>query len=219
MIMWSDYGNFASFAFVTLFSVIDPIGNIPLFLAITQDDTIAERRRIISKATVVALLILTFFLLTGNLILEVFHVTIGAFNIAGGIVVFIIALQMLFAFRPGQKTSPKEEQEALEKDDVSIFPLAIPFLSGPGAIATVILLRSSCQNLLHYIIMLAVISVISVLTYFILRESQHLMKGLGQTGVNILTRLMGLILSVIAVQFVIDGIKSIVPELVRQIPS
>lgn len=217
--MVGEYINFTSFALVTLFSIIDPIGNIPLFLAITQQNTFNERKRIIKKATIACSLILAFFLLTGNFILELFHITIGAFRIAGGIVIFIISLQMLFVFKPGQKTSPKEEQEAIEKEDVSIFPLAIPFLSGPGAITTVILLRSNCQTITHYFLILGVIMIISVLTYLVLRESQHLMKFLRQTGINILTRLMGLILSVIAVQFAIDGIKSILPELLHGISS
>lgn len=213
--MWNEYTNFASFAFATLFSVIDPIGNVPLFLVITQHNTFDERKHIVKKAAFFCSLILTCFLVTGNLILAIFHITIGAFKIAGGIIIFIISLQMLFAFRPGQKTSPKEEEEAIEKEDVSVFPLAIPLLSGPGAITTVILLRSSCQTLVHYIIILAVIVLISVFTYFILRQSPRLMKIMGQTGINILTRLMGLLLSVIAVQFVINGIKSVLPELVR----
>jgi multiple antibiotic resistance protein len=217
--MGSDYAHFASFALVTLFSIIDPIGNVPLFLAITQQNTFEERKSIIRKATLICSFVLMFFLITGNLILEIFHITIGAFKIAGGVLVFIISIQMLFAFKPGQKTSPKEEQEALVKEDVSFFPLAIPLLCGPGAITTVILLRSNCRTFLHYALILTVIVTISFLTYLILRESQHLMKILGQTGINILTRLMGLVLSVVAVQFVLDGISSALPDLVKQIPS
>jgi len=126
---------------------------------------------------------------------------------------------MLFVFRPGQKTSPEEQREAKEKDDVSFFPLAIPFLSGPGAITTIILLRNNCHDIIHYLIILSIIVVVSVLTYFILKESQYLMKLCGQTGINVLVRLMGLLLSVIAVQFAIDGIKDIVPEIIRGISS
>lgn len=211
--MISDYLNFTSFAFAALFFIIDPLGNVPLFLAITPKNDTRERKQIVGKASLVSGLILVFFLLTGNFLLDIFHVTIGAFRIAGGILVFVIAFRMLFAVRPGQKTSPQEEQEAIAKEDVSVFPLAIPLLSGPGAITTMILLRSNCRDVIHYALILAVIVVVSLLTYFILRESQYLMKLLGQTGINILTRLMGLILSVIAVQFVIDGIKAVLPEL------
>lgn len=213
--MISDYLNFTSFAFAALFFIIDPLGNVPLFLAITPRNDAQERRQIVGKASLVSGLILVFFLLTGNLMLDIFHVTIGAFRVAGGILVFAIAFRMLFVVRPGQKTSPQEEQEAIAKEDVSVFPLAIPLLSGPGAITTVILLRSTCRDVVHYFLILAVIVVVSLLTYFILRESQYLMKLLGQTGINILTRLMGLMLSVIAVQFAIDGIKAVLPELTR----
>jgi multiple antibiotic resistance protein len=126
---------------------------------------------------------------------------------------------MLFVFKPSQKTSPQEEREAREKEDVSFFPLAIPLLSGPGAITTIILLRNKCHDIIHYLIILFIIVVVSVLTYFILKQSQYVMKLCGQTGINILVRLMGLLLSVIAVQFAIDGIKDIIPEILRSASS
>jgi len=217
--MVSEYFNFASFAFAALFFIVDPIGNVPLFLAITPKNDFIERKQIVRKASIASGLILIFFLLTGNLILNLFHITIGAFKIAGGILIFIISLRMLFVFSPGQKTSPEEQREAKEKDDVSFFPIAIPLLSGPGAITTIILLRNNCHNIIHYLIILSIVVVVSVLTYFILKESQYLMKLWGQTGINILVRLMGLILSVIAVQFAIDGIKDIIPEIIRGISS
>jgi len=217
--MVSEYFNFASFAFAALFFIVDPIGNVPLFLAITPKNDFIERKQIVGKASIASGLILIFFLLTGNLILNLFHITIGAFKIAGGILIFIIALRMLFVFRPGQKTSPEEQREAKEKDDVSFFPLAIPLLSGPGAITTIILLRNNCHNIIHYLIILSIVVVVSVLTYFILKESQYLMRLCGQTGINILVRLMGLLLSVIAVQFAIDGIKDIIPEILRSVST
>jgi|LQYC01.1.fsa_nt_gi conserved hypothetical protein TIGR00427 len=217
--MVSEYLNFASFAFAALFFIVDPIGNVPLFLAITPKNDFIERKQIVEKASIASGLILIFFLLTGNLILNLFHITIGAFKIAGGILIFIISLRMLFVFKPSQKTSPEEQREAKEKDDVSFFPLAIPLLSGPGAITTIILLRNNCHNIIHYLIIISIIVVVSVLTYFILKESQYLMRLCGQTGINILVRLMGLLLSVIAVQFAIDGIKDIIPEIIRGISS
>ena len=179
--MVSEYLNFASFAFAALFFIVDPFGNVPLFLAITPKNDFIERKQIVGKASIASGLILIFFLLTGNLILNLFHITIGAFKIAGGILIFIISLRMLFFFRPSQKTSPEEQREAKEKDDVSFFPLAIPFLSGPGAITTIILLRNNCHDFIHYVIILSIIVVVSVLTYFILKESQYLMKLCGQT--------------------------------------
>jgi len=217
--MISEYLNFASFAFAALFFIIDPIGNVPLFLAITPKNDFIERKQIVKKASIASALILIFFLLTGNLILNLFHITIGAFRIAGGILIFIISLRMLFVFKPSQKTSPQEEREAMEKEDVSFFPLAIPLLSGPGAITTIILLRNNCHDIFHYLIILSVILLVSVFTYFILKESQYLMRIFGQTGINILVRLMGLLLSVIAVQFAIDGIKDIIPEILRNVPA
>ena len=217
--MVSEYLNFASFAFAALFFIVDPVGNVPLFLAITPKNDFSERKQIVGKASFASGLILVFFLLTGNLMLNLFHITIGAFKIAGGILIFMISLRMLFVFKPSQKTSPQEELEAKEKEDVSFFPLAIPLLSGPGAITTIILLRNKCHDIIDYLIILFIIVVVSVLTYFILKQSQYLMKLWGQTGINILVRLMGLFLSVIAVQFAIDGIKDIIPEILRSVPA
>ena len=209
------YLDFASFAFVVLFFIIDPLGNVPIFLSITQRDTPSERKRIVTKATIAAFCILSFFLIAGDAVLQVFHVSVGAFRIAGGIIIFIISLQMLFHLNPGQKTSPQEQQEAVEKEDVSLFPLAIPLLSGPGAIAAIIMLRSSAETLFDVGVLFAVLVVLAALTYGILRLSEYLMKWLGQTGVSMVTRLMGLILSVISVQFVIDGIKDILPDVLQ----
>ena len=217
--MISEYLNFAFFAFAALFFIVDPIGNVPLFLAITPKNDFIERKQIVGKASIASGLILIFFLFTGNLILNLFHITIGAFKIAGGILIFIISLRMLFIFRPSQKTSPQEEREAKEKEDVSFFPLAIPLLSGPGAITTIILLRNKCHDIIQYLIILFIILVVSVLTYFILKQSHYLMKFFGQTGINIFVRLMGLLLSVIAVQFAIDGIKDIIPEILQSVPA
>jgi multiple antibiotic resistance protein len=208
-----EYLNFTSFAFAALFFIIDPLGNVPLFLAITPKHNFHERKQIVGKASLVSGLILIFFLLTGNLVLDLFHVTIGAFRIAGGDLGFCYRVSHALCGTTRAKNQSQVEQEAVAKEDVSIFPLAVPLLSGSGAITTVILLRSNCRDFIHYFLILAVIVVVSWLIYCILRESPYLMKLLGQTGINILTRLMGLMLSVIAVQFALDGIKAVLPEL------
>ena len=205
--------------FTSILFIVDPLIVIPSFLAMTQRDPIEMKRTHARRGAWTVAITLSLFAAAGGIIFTLFGITIGAFKIAGGVLIFIISIQMLFVFKPGQKTSPKEEQEALAKEDVSFFPLAIPLLCGPGAITTVILLRSNCHTFMHYTLILVVIVAVSFLTYGILRESQHLMKILGQTGINILTRLMGLVLSVVAVQFVLDGIKSALPDLVKQIPS
>ncbi len=174
-----EYADFATFAFVILLSIVDPVGNIPLFLVITHQDSENERRRIVIKACSASFCILTFFLFAGNVILDLFHLSLGAFRIAGGIVLFIISLQMLFHLNPGQKTSPQEEREAVEKDDVSIFPLAIPLLSGPGALAAVIMLRSEAHTAVHVFVLFGVIAVTVLITFCILTASQHMMRILG----------------------------------------
>ena len=178
--MVSECLNFAFFAFAALFFIVDPIGNVPLFFAITPKNDFIERQQILGKASIASGLILMFFLITGNLILNLFHITIGAFKIDGGILIFIISLRMLFVFRPSQKTSLKNNVKPKKRMMCLFFPLAIPFLSGPGAITTIILLRNNCHDFIHYGIILSTIVVVSVLTYFILKESQYVMKLCGQ---------------------------------------
>ena len=191
--------------FVAIFIIVDPVGLLPLFIALTHNYSKKRIERTVQLACLTAAFILIIFAFAGNIILEIFGVTIPAFRIAGGIIVFIVALEMLQAKRTRLKTTPEEEEKGLEQEEVGIVPIGIPMLAGPGAITTVVVFTSSSQEY-TYITVVAIILTL-LLTFFILKQAVFIHRILGPTGLNIFTRLMGLILAVISIQFVIDGIK------------
>ena len=201
--------EFALISFFLVFFIVDPLGNIPIFLVLTEGVNAKERKRTALRASLVTFFILLFFAFVGEWILRFFRVTISSFQIAGGILIFIIALSMLQARRSRAKSSPEEEQERLPQEDVSIFPLAIPMLSGPAAITTVMVLINLSPSWSQRAMVILAIGLTSLISYWILKESGRLLRILRQTGINVLTRLMGFLLAVIAVQFVMDGLKEV----------
>lgn len=192
-----------------VFFVVDPIGVVPLFLAMTAGDSQEKMRRTAMRACLVACGMMLFFALFGGVIFKVFGVSLGAFRVAGGILLLITALDMLRARPSETRTTPTEEQEGVVKEDVAIVPLAIPLLSGPGAIATAMVLMAKGDTLASAIPVLAAIVLTFVASYFILRASGLIQRVLRQSGVAIVERVMGLILAAIAVQFIADGGKEL----------
>ena len=192
-----------------VFFVVDPIGVVPLFLAMTAGDSQEKVRRTALRACLVACGMMLFFALFGGVIFKVFGVSLGAFRVAGGILLLITALDMLRARPSETRTTPTEEQEGVVKEDVAIVPLAIPLLSGPGAIATAMVLMAKGETLTSAIPVLAAIILTFVASYFILRASGMIQRVLRQSGVAIVERVMGLILAAIAVQFIADGGKEL----------
>lgn len=201
--------EFAVISLSLVFFIVDPLGNIPVFLAITEGRSAEERKRIAFRASVATFLILLLFAFVGEWILRLLRVTIGSFQIAGGILIFIIAISMLQAQRSRARSTPQEEHERPEGEDVAIFPLAIPMMSGPAAITTVMVLINISSSITQRVLVILAITLTSLTGYIILRQSVRLLRVLRQTGINVLTRLMGLLLAVIAVQFVIDGIREV----------
>jgi multiple antibiotic resistance protein len=200
--------EFAAISLSSIFFIVDPLGTAPVFLAITEGKSAAERKRTAFRASLVTFMILLVFAFVGEWILNLLRVTISSFQIAGGILIFTIALSMLQARRSRAKSTPQEEHEKQEGEDVAIFPLAIPMLSGPAAITTVMVLINLSTSPLHRMLVILAIALTSLFCYLILKASGRLLNLLGQTGINVLTRLMGLLLAVISVQLVIDGIKA-----------
>lgn len=192
-----------------VFFVVDPIGVVPLFLAMTAGDSQEKVRRTAMRACLVACGLMVFFALFGGIIFKVFGVSLGAFRVAGGILLLITALDMLRARPSETRTTPTEEQEGAVKEDVAIVPLAIPLLSGPGAIATAMVLMAKGKTLTFAIPVLAAILLTFLASYFILRASGVIQRVLRQSGVAIVERVMGLILAAIAVQFIADGGKEL----------
>lgn len=205
--------EFAIVSLSLIFFIVDPLGNIPFFLALTDGATPGERKKTAFRASLATFIILLFFAFAGEWILRLLRVTISSFQIAGGILIFIIAISMLQARRSRERSTPEEEHERLQGEDVSIFPLAIPMMSGPAAITTVMVLIGLSKSFVQRALVILAILVTSLACYLILKESGRLLKILRRTGINVLSRLMGLLLAVIAVQFVIDGLKEVVGQM------
>ena len=204
-------------AFAGVFVILDPFGASSHFLALTSRDSALAKKTIAKKACMVALGVLIFFSLAGGALFKYFGLTLAALKIAGGILLFTIALGMLYGKRIGAKTTPEEEKEHSELEDITVIPLAIPILSGPGAITTVMVLSGEAETPLKLMMMLLAILISLVICYFILSNSVFILNLLKTTGIKILTRIMGLIMSVIAVQFVINGVADVLPLLIKKL--
>ncbi|HYO66648.1 MAG TPA: MarC family protein [Archangium sp.] len=190
--------------------VVDPIGVVPIFLAMTSGDSEEKMRSTARRACMVACSLLLFFAVFGGVIFKVFGISLGAFRVAGGILLLITALDMLRARPSETRTTPSEQAEGETKDDVALVPLAMPLLAGPGAIATaMVLMARGGDNLLSAVPVLVAIIITFVTSYFVLRAAGFVQRVLKQSGVAILERVMGLILAAIAVQFIADGGKDL----------
>ncbi len=193
-----------------VFFVVDPVGVVPIFIAMTHGDPAEKMRATARRASVVAAALLVFFALFGTFLFKVVGVTLSAFRVAGGVVLLITALDMLRARQSETRTSPEEAQEATGKEDVAIVPLAIPLLAGPGAIATVMVLMSRASGIASVVAVVASILVTMAASYFLLRGASLVQRVLGQSGVAIFQRVMGLLLAAIAVQFIAEGGRDLV---------
>lgn len=196
--------TFALSAFATLFVVIDPVGQVPLFVALTQGISAQKRRAIALRACVFAVIILALFGLAGDALLGALGISMAAFRIAGGLLLFLIALEMLFEIRSKRRDGRADDSE----DDPSVFPLAIPLIAGPGSIASMILLVGQADGnwamtLAVYAMMMA--AVLCVLALYLL--GGFLERALGRTGIVVTTRLFGMLLAALSVQFVLDGLR------------
>ena len=195
----------------TLFFVVDPMAAAPIFITMTADDSGEHKRRTALRAAIGTFVTLALVAALGGLIFRLLGISLGAFRIAGGLLLFLLAVDMLRAERSRQRTSPEEEAEGVDKPDVSLFPLTIPMLAGPGAISTVMLLVSRVEHYWHYGVILAAITLTATGAYYVLRGATFLERRLGKTGINVMQRVMGLILAAVAVQFVVEGVQSVLP--------
>jgi multiple antibiotic resistance protein len=196
-------------ALPAVFFVVDPFGVVPIFVAITARESPQKARETAKRACLVGCGVLLFFALFGGLVFKVLGVSLSAFRVAGGILLLVTSLDMLRGRTSQTKTSPEEEREGAQKDDVAVVPLAIPLLSGPGAIATVMVLVSKGRGLITVLPVLVSILLTFIASYYLLRGASVVQRVLGQSGVAILQRLMGLILAAIAVQFIADGARDL----------
>lgn len=195
-------------AFATIFSIVDPFAAVPVFIAITPNDTEQARKRMVRVAAIVCCIVLLLFAFAGNYIFKFFGITMEAFRAAGGALLLILALDMMRAKSGPTPQSPEEEKEGVEKADVAITPLAVPLLAGPGAMSTVALFGTQAGRDLYKIAAVGgAIVLTSVLSWIILANSNRLIRLIGQIGVRIITRIMGLLLAGIGAQFILSGVK------------
>jgi multiple antibiotic resistance protein len=187
--------------------IVDPLTAVPTFLAMTARDPPSTRRAMARRGAWTCAITLTAFALGGGLIFKLFGITLGAFKIAGGVLIGLNALDMVQARRSQQKETPAETAEGIEKEDVGIMPLGVPMLAGPGAISTVMVLTGASRNTVTTLAVFVAIVLTAYVCYLTLAAATMIERRLGQTGMRILTRLMGLVLCAIAVQFILDGIR------------
>ena len=192
--------------FVLLFVVVEPITLVPLFASLTEGADDEFHRRMALKAVLLSGVVFLLFAVGGAAFLRVMGISIEAFRIAGGIMLFLIALEMVFARESGTRQTTQERVEAKKRADISVFPLAFPFISGPGAIAIVLLtFGASRQDLALSVGLFGVVVLVLAITYLLMRLTPLVMRAMGVTGGNVVNRLSGVVLAALAVQFIIDG--------------
>ncbi|MGB8276174.1 MAG: MarC family protein [Alphaproteobacteria bacterium] len=195
-------------AFITLFVIVDPIGVAAVFLSLTAGGDEAFRVRMAWRGTVIATVVLLVFAFVGEYLFRLLGITLPAFSIAGGVLLFLLAIDMVLVRRTGlRSTTVSEDREAGAKEDISVFPLAIPLIAGPGALTSILLLMTRTEGTpLLQAAVLAVLLVVMMITYGVLRFAGAMVRYLGVTGVNVVGRVLGIILAALAVQFILNGL-------------
>src|SRR6201985_2981653 len=201
----SAYVRFSLLALSSIFFLVDPFAALPTFLAVTAGVDARRRRKMAWKASVTALVVLSAFAVAGQYIFKMFGITLPAFEIAGGVILLLIGLDMLEAKRSPTQESSVEAAEAAVKEDAGIVPLGIPMLAGPGAITSVMVLVGQVQNPWQMLAILASILITAAICYLVLGNSDRVARAMGETGVRILVRIMGLLLVALAVQYFVNG--------------
>ena len=213
--MMKEWLSFSVLSLSAIFFVVDPMGVIPVFMAMTVGDPPEKRRSMAKRASVAAFFILSTFAVAGTLIFRVFGVTLGAFKVAGGVLLLLTSIEMLKAQQQRTRMTKEEEQEGAEKEDVAIFPLAIPLLAGPGSIATVTALMGKAGRILFAVPVILSIAVTCAAAYAMLIAADRIQRLMGVTGLNVMNRVIGLIIGAIAVQFMFDGLRDTFPAVLH----
>jgi len=202
----SAYVRFSVLALSSIFFLVDPFAALPTFLAVTAGADAQRRRKMAWKASVTAMVVLSLFAVVGQHIFDMFGIKLPAFEIAGGIILLLIGLDMLEAKRSPTQESHAEAAEAALKEDAGIVPLGIPMLAGPGAITSVMVLVGQAQTKWQMVAILVAIFITAAICYLVLGNSDRVARALGETGVRILVRIMGLLLVALAVQYFVNGL-------------
>lgn len=211
----SELASYGLLCFTSFFTLINPLGTMPIFLSMTADLTVADRNRTAMKASIIGFLTILAFAFTGQLLFKFFGISVHSFRVVGGVIFFMVGMDMLQA-RLG-RVKIKENEIKSYVTDISITPLAIPMICGPGAITNAIVLMEDANSLAKQIVLIGSIFLIILLTYIILYSSSKLTKLLGETGINVMMRIMGLIVMVIAVEFLFSGLKPLVVDILQAV--
>lgn len=205
--------SFGLTAFTSLFAIVDPFAALPVYLALTAGASPEHRRTTALRASVTALSVLVVFAVSGQVLFQFFGISIGAFKVAGGLLLFSVAFSMMNAEVSPTKGTAAENADASSRGDVGLMPVGIPLLSGPGAIASSMVLSARAHSMGEKAALVAAIVAVGLVTWFVLRSATRIARVLGLTGMNIIARVMGLILAAVAAQFVIDGLIASFPVL------
>ncbi|MDT0293393.1 MarC family protein [Mesonia ostreae] len=212
----TDLLGFALLAFTSFFTLINPIGTMPIFMTMTADLDTPHRNYTARKASIAAFITIIAFAFSGQLLFNFFGISVNSFRVVGGVIFFLMGMDMLQARLSSIKVHGKGKAEKKEiVDDISITPLAIPMISGPGAITNAIVMMEDADTVQHKLVLISSIFGVLLLTYLILLSSGKILKLLGNTGKNVLMRLMGLIVMVIAVEFFFSGMKPIIIDILK----
>jgi multiple antibiotic resistance protein len=203
--------KYFSVTFTSIFVMVDPFAAIPVYLLLTERFTPSDVKKTRRKALIIASSILLVFALTGMGVLNLFGISISALRIAGGILLLKFALEHMMG--SPEKIKHEEEDESKLKDDISIVPLAMPLLAGPGAISTTVVQSTQANNVPYFILLIAAILLVMWVTALSLRFSQYLFRLLGKTGLNLMGRIMGILIAAIAIEFIITGLRDSFPNL------
>ncbi|MFA5627626.1 MAG: YchE family NAAT transporter [Thiohalomonadaceae bacterium] len=206
---WVIYAKF----FASLLAIVNPIGATPVFIGLTEGMSAYRRRNTALMAATSVGVVLLLALFVGESILNFFGITIASFRVGGGILILLIAISMMHAkISPAQQTE-EEAQDAADKESVAVVPLAIPLMAGPGAISTTIVYTARSPDIMHHLVLALEIILVACLIWLVLRLAPLLARRLGRIGINVLTRIMGLILAAIAVEFMASGLRQLLPGL------
>jgi multiple antibiotic resistance protein len=198
---------------ISIFAILNPFSALPVLVSLTKDYTKEDRSYVIKTSSIYAGLTLIFFVLFSDLLFEIFGIGLGAFQIGGGIILSFVSINMIFGQPHRERASNQELEEAEQKENIAIVPIAIPLLAGPGAISTVITIASSYRSVFYHVLLVLSILVACIGVFLVFKSVDKIVKILGKIGVNILSRLMGIILMSLAMQFIIKGIQLAFPTL------
>ena len=199
--------------FIALIALVNPLGVLPMFISLTQDFTPVQKQRAIRTAAFTVVAVISTCALLGEQIIKFFGISTASLQVSGGLLILLMSLSMLNAQPSGAKTTAEERDEAEHKDTIGVVPLGIPLLTGPGAMSTVIVLAGKSHHASDYAALIGSGVVIAALVWLTLQMAQPIARFMGRTGINIATRIMGLLVAAVAVEFIVEGLKTMLPAL------